>query len=359
MGLFDTLTDAFTGQPTKDAAAQQRNYYDSQGRLVTSQNQTAQQQGLAALQSGQTAGVDAVRAGTATGRSDVTGAGTSAVNYLNDYTNRGAGALQSGQTSGISALQGGEQRASDAYNGLDAAAGRYGSRATGASDLYASALGIGGADPTLAQNSFKAGPGYKFALEQGLEGITRGANSSGMAAGGNQLRAAGEYATGAANQEYQKYLDNVFKQEQLNSPLEANALNQAAGGRASAATSTAANEANLYAGTGSRLADLYSSTGKTGAGIMSDTGKSLADLASRGGTNEANIFSQGGQSSANLISNLSGQMTDYQKATQGLYGNTYGAAGAAAQGGSANLWNLIGGGVTAAAKYYGDQKKTA
>lgn len=350
MGIF---TDAFTGQPTKDAAAQQRNYYDSQGRLVTGQIASAQDKGLAALQSGQTSGVDAIRAGTQTGRGDVSQATSNAVNYLNSSTDKGAGALQSGQEGGLAELRSGVDNAANSWNSVEAGADKYGGRATRASDLYESALGI--TDPTLAQNSFTTGPGYKFATEQGLEGVARNAAAGGMVAGGNQLRAAAEYSTNAANQEYQKYLDNVYKQQSLYAPLEAQGRNQAAGGKSNAYLTGATKGADIYTGTAGKLADLYNSQGKTGAGIYANSGQSLADLASRGGSNEASIFANSGKSQADLIQGLTGQMTDYQKSNNANYGSTYSAEASAAEGGSNNLWNLIGGGAKLAAKAYGQK----
>ena len=86
--------------------------------------------------------------------------------------------------------------------------------------MSANALGLNGpAGNAAATAAFQAGPGYQFALEQGLEGVTRAANAAGMGASGNMLREAQTYGQGLANQEYNNWLENVTGRESLYAPL--------------------------------------------------------------------------------------------------------------------------------------------
>ena len=86
--------------------------------------------------------------------------------------------------------------------------------------MSANALGLNGPGGNAAATAaFQAGPGYQFALEQGLEGVTRAANAAGMGASGNMLREAQTYGQGLANQEYNNWLENVTGRESLYAPL--------------------------------------------------------------------------------------------------------------------------------------------
>lgn len=80
-------------------------------------------------------------------------------------------------------------------------------RATTAANLYADALGVNGADGNArAQDAFQVGPGYQFAVDQGLEAVQRSAAAGGMLASGNTLDAALRNAQGYASQEYNNWL---------------------------------------------------------------------------------------------------------------------------------------------------------
>jgi hypothetical protein len=76
--------------------------------------------------------------------------------------------------------------------------------------LYADALGINGAEGNgRATGAFQAGPGYGFAMDQGLQGVTRAASAGGMLASGNTMNAAQKYGQGLANQEYGNWLGRL------------------------------------------------------------------------------------------------------------------------------------------------------
>lgn len=350
MSLLSSLTDAFTGQPYKDAAAQQRNYLSGLSTQVGQNVNTAQQQGLDALRSGTYGATGAITGGVNTARGDISGSTIPAINALYGGTAAGANALTGSMDPALAALLGGTGAAAGAYDPLSSLAGQYAGYTGQASQATADALGLNGPEGVArAQQSFQAGPGFQFALGQGLDAITRAQNAVGMGASGNTLRESQTFGQGLANQEWQKYLDNLRQREGLYAPLALSGTGTAAGGRANALLAGGTGAANIYTGTGTRLADLLSGTGKTGAGIFTGEGQSLADLASRGGLAAGNVLQQGGQTQADLIARLLGIGTGFTQNIATPYASTYGAEAAAQMGGSNNLWNLIGGAAKAAA----------
>ena len=68
---------------------------------------------------------------------------------------------------------------------------------------YLGSLGIGGA-PAIqaARQAFQTSPGYQFALQQGVQGIQRGAAATGGIESGAEQKALQRYGTGMAQQEY-------------------------------------------------------------------------------------------------------------------------------------------------------------
>jgi hypothetical protein len=76
--------------------------------------------------------------------------------------------------------------------------------------MYANALGLGGAQGTQdAQGAFQAGPGYDYAVKQGLQGVMRNASSLGNIASGNTAMALQDRGNQLANQEYGGWLDRL------------------------------------------------------------------------------------------------------------------------------------------------------
>ncbi|AHB50325.1 hypothetical protein W911_14340 [Hyphomicrobium nitrativorans NL23] len=133
---------------------------------------------------------------------------------------RAAGAANDARIAG---LRTGEQRATGLMDeGLAAARPQYdkaiglfdqytqqGGAATGA---YGDAIGLGGADGyERATESFRTGPGYQFAVDQATEAAKRNASSLGMLGSGNTMMAIADRSQGLADQEYQRYLDNLFR----------------------------------------------------------------------------------------------------------------------------------------------------
>lgn len=144
MGIFDSLTDIFTGRPAKEAAA------ENQGRLTASKT-------------------------------------------------AGMGYLDAGKTGALDSLT----AAGDAYRPL---ANKYGA----ATSLGLDALGVNGPEGnTRATGAFQEGPGYRYAVDQSLDGINRSAAARGGSFGGNTLAALSDRAGNMANQEYGSWQDRL------------------------------------------------------------------------------------------------------------------------------------------------------
>jgi hypothetical protein len=94
----------------------------------------------------------------------------------------------------------------------DPYAARYGA----GSQMYSNALGLGGAQGTQdAQGAFQAGPGYDYAVKQGLQGVMRNASSLGNIASGNTAMALQDRGNQLANQEYGGWLNRLQGMDQL------------------------------------------------------------------------------------------------------------------------------------------------
>lgn len=105
-------------------------------------------------------------------------------------------------------LWGGERRALGQYgtNYYDP----YTQTGNSANTMYANALGLNGpGGNTAATGAFQAGPGYNFALGQGIQALDRSAAGSGMFGSGNAAMALNDYGQGMANQEYGNWLQRL------------------------------------------------------------------------------------------------------------------------------------------------------
>lgn len=77
-------------------------------------------------------------------------------------------------------------------------------------DRYADAMGLNGADGTTrAQDSFRAGPGYQFAMDQGLDAVARKGSAMGRLDSGNTDLDLMKYATGYADQAWDDWMNNL------------------------------------------------------------------------------------------------------------------------------------------------------
>lgn len=339
MGLFDI----FTGAPAKRAAEQQRQYLSGVLGQNTGMLNEARTGGLAALQGGQTGALDALRGGFGQARTDIQGGLPPALDALYRGRNAGVEALTGSQTGALNELRGGVQAAAGAYDPLLQAGGRYGKLGGDAGTMLSNALGLGGqAGIDAARGAFKAGSGYEFALNQGLEAANRNAAAGGNV-GGNALVELQNRGQGLANQEYGNYLKNLQGVAGLYSPLESQALGAAGAGQGQAFLTGATGGANIMTGTGQRLADLQAGTGARAAGLYGDQAKNLADLSTRLGGGEADILRGGGAAQANLLAQLAGIQTQGASQLAVPYAGTYGTEAAAQMQGSRNLFDVLGG----------------
>jgi len=321
MALFSSLT----GGPAHTAANAQRDLYGNvlgMGLPVIGAGQTAS---LGYLGEGREGALGQIGAGVDIGRGDIVGGIGQGRYDIAQGAGFGQGYLDQGVGAGREALAG----ASAAYAPLEQLAGRY---RTGA-DMYSNALGLGGAGGVAAaQDAFHTGPGYNFAVDQGLEAINRRRNASGQLVGGNADRDAMTYGQGLANQEYNNWLSRL----QGFQPLELAATSGAATGRAGIGRDLA----NLEAGYGRTSADLARSTGLSLAELAQRGGQSLSDLAMRGGLAGAGVETGYGTGASNVIQQADANRLGLLNSVTRPYADTYGQEAAAEMQASGNALNL-------------------
>lgn len=192
-------------------------------------------------------------------------------------------------------------------------------------NAYTDAIGANGAEGNeRATAAFRAGPGYEFALNQGLEAVQRSAAARGMSASGNTSADLLKFATGLADQNYQNYVSNLQNG--------AGFLNTGLAGQANGLTT----QANAAIGQGTALAALGQASGRdnsnlfnTTAGLQNDFGKNVANLWSGATANTVNNNNLLAKSQTDASSNLLGGIL-------GGASNIFGAAGQA--GGFSNLF---------------------
>lgn len=312
-----SIFDIFTGAPQAQAAADTRNYITGTQTNLINSNNAARDAASAYINQGY-------------GNADLTlaqgyGAASGAINNgasgALGYIGQGAqGALgQLGQARSDLTANGG------AYQPLSDLAGRY----RQGSDLYNNALGVNGAaGSTAARSAFTAAPDYQYTLNAGLDAIDRRANAAGMLAGGNTNRSAIDYATNAANQGWDSWLNRLAGQQ--------------AGELTATSGAAAGNQANnqSLAALGTTGANILNTAGQNQAGIAVGQGTSLADLAKGyyGGVANNDIGQGGSLAQTALGANNSNQAA-VLNLTPG-YTKTYSDAANAQTAGSGNLWNL-------------------
>jgi hypothetical protein len=179
-----------------------------------------------------------------------------------------------------------------------------------------------------ARSAFTAAPGYDYTLNAGLDAIDRRANAAGMLAGGNTNRSAIDYATNAANQGWDSWLNRLQGQQ--------------AGELSATSGAAAGNQANnqALAGLGVTGANILNTQGQNQAGIAAGQGTSLADLAKGYYGGVAGLDTAQGWA---LAGNTLGANNANQAAVLNLtpgYTKTYSDAANAQTAGSGNLWGL-------------------
>lgn len=356
MGLFDSLTDAFTGAPAAKAAEQQRQFLANTQAVGSGQIIGARDSATGYLDAGKTGATGAINTGTTGAMGSIDAGRAGSLTALGEAYGTGNDALQAGYNQAGNALTGGGNAANGYY---DKAAGAYdplaalGQKYGAGTDLYLNSLGINGAGGNAAAvNAFQAGPGYQFSLDQGLNSIDRARNAAGMLSGGNTDRDAQNYGFGLANQEYGNWQNRLAG---LINP-ELSATSGAASGRAGvlgqqagATNETARAQAALAGERGKMLADLAQQYGTARAGINTGAATQRAGLESGQGGSLADLAYKTGTGQAGLQTGAAGQQVGLATGLAQPYSNTYGQEAAAQQQGSGNLWNLLLGGAKVAA----------
>lgn len=133
----------------------------------------------------------------------------------------------------------------------------YTSATNAAPGAMSDALGLGGAAGNQrATEAFQAGPGYQFALDQGLQALNRNAASRGMLSSGNNSQDIVRFSQGLANQEYGNYLNRLGDFSRLGL------------GAAQGQTGRQSDLASLDTGYGNAQAGIYTNTANNIADIM-------------------------------------------------------------------------------------------
>jgi hypothetical protein len=152
----------------------------------------------------------------------------------------------------------------------NAALAPYSTTGASADTQEGSLLGLNGpAAATAAMGNFQSSPGYKYAVQQGLQTVDAGAAQRGMLTSGQTIKAEQTLGNNLANQNFSSYIGN------LNSL--ANYGVTAAGGQASTDTSAAGAQAGI--------------TGSAGSGIVNSLGGALGSTSVQNGL--SGLFSSG------------------------------------------------------------------
>lgn len=163
---------------------------------------------------------------------------------LGSLKTEGLGYLDAGKTGALGALD----TAKGYFSPLTSLAGKYGA----GTNLYLDSLGVNGAAGNAnAVNSFQAGPGYQFGVDQSLNALDRRAASRGMLGSGNNTLDTLSTVTGLANQEYggwQNRLAGLISPELSATTTAATGLAGLEAGKAPIYTNDANSRVNLASG---------------------------------------------------------------------------------------------------------------
>jgi hypothetical protein len=184
-------------------------------------------------------------------------------------------ALNKGKSKGLKVLGKAEDKYTPRYETAANAFSPYQQTGGAANSMYGNALGLNGQTGyDAAVGAFNQGPGFQFALDQANQNILRNSAATGGLASGNVLTALGDRAQGMQNQEYQTWLDNLFRGSGQGI-LGAQGQSQALQNLGQQIGQTGAQKADVHTGAAGALATNASSLG---AGLQ---GQTAADQASQ------------------------------------------------------------------------------
>jgi hypothetical protein len=205
-------------------------------------------------------------------------------------------ALQQGQAGALGSLENGYARAAPQYDAAQAMFDPYAAGGGAAFTTQQNALGLGGPEGyNQAVATFQESPGYKYAVDQALDGVRRGASVTGF--GGNEWAALADRAGNMANQEFGNWYNrlNGIADRGYNATSSQASIEK---GEGDLGYRLGSDQAGVYTGTSSNLSNAISDRTKaiTGAANSALAGDQKADN---------NVFN-GVLSVANLGSKLFG-----------------------------------------------------
>ena len=202
--------------------------------------------------------------------------------WLNQAKSEGLAYLGEGERLGQAYLN----QAGREFLPLGALADKYG----GATTMLLNAQGVNGPQGVqAAQNAFQTGPGYQFAMGQGMEELARKRSAGNMYNSGNADQDTIKYAQGMANQEYGNWLKNF--QNFINPELQA--MSGMTGGRAAAL----GQQANLADQSQTNMANLTQSDAVNRINVGNMTMQGLTQNAQQGANSQM-------QASSNALSGI-------------------------------------------------------
>lgn len=137
---------------------------------------------------------------------------------------------------------------------------------SGASNMYANALGLNGAGgSTAARSAFQASPGYDWRVQQGMDALNRTAASRGNLAGGGQSMALLDYGQKQASNEWANWLNGL------------NGVSTQGMAAAAGKTGMQGQLAGLDYGYGKDLSNIYMGGTKEAMGALREGGQQQPD----------------------------------------------------------------------------------
>lgn len=348
MGLFDDLFSSFTGSASREASEQSRQFLTGLYGQVGQQLGQAQGTGIGYLTSGREAALAGRAPYYPEARGDLLSALTESIRRQQDVAPQALGHIAGGVSQAIPRLEAGLSQAYIGTDPLRAAGTRATTEAARSAQLSADALGLNGPEGVArAQAAFQAGPGFQFALGQGLESVARNAAAAGMLASGNQLQEAQRYGTGLAQQEWDNYLRSVAGREQMYGGLEAQTARDLANILANANINITGKMADVYTAGGREAAEALLATHKAMSDYYNIYGGRLSELAAREGQAISDIYQRGGQSLADLVSNIARSQVGLASSIVSPSAQSFQTAAQAQEAGNRNLFDLLGNAISA------------
>lgn len=308
----------------------------------------AQSEAFAYLDQGRGQQMDAYNRGLYGARGDIGGGYGNARNSLSDMFNLGWGELNSGQTNAANALNAGKTGALAQWQQALGGWEPYAKNGMAASSMLQNALGLNGSDGnSTARNTFQAGPGYQYQVEQATDAAARKANALGVAAGGNTLAELTNIGSNLANKEWGGWLDRLTGQSDRGVTAQ-QAMTGIRGNMAGVESGYGQNLAQLLAGMAQNRSGLAQGYGSAMAGNYTGEGNNLANQWQSWGNNTGSAWERDAQRRSGWVDRrLNDSMQANQQQAQASFQNNQNISGAAM--GGVNLFSqllgsLMGGG---------------